>query len=173
MWLFSLWHSQSAAAWVQAIGSIIAIAVAIRVPYSLHRKARNDAETERRLKARSLSLRLLPILLILEPSVKRAMRAATEGFFDPAAVSVEVPESLKSSTDTVYLLGNEAGPAVQQLLAFLDEHEWELARLNLDIQSGQIPEEIPMRQAIACRLARINRVLESATERVRRIHNGG
>ena len=73
----------------------------------------------------------------------------------------------------MYLLGNEAGPAVQQLLAFLDEHEWELARLNLDIQSGQIPEEIPMRQAIACRLARINRVLESATERVRRIHNEG
>jgi len=43
----------------------------------------------------------------------------------------------------------------------------------LDIQSGKIPEEIPMRQAIACRLARINRVLESATERVRRIHNEG
>jgi hypothetical protein len=169
---------------VQAIGSLIGIGVAILVPYLLHRQARADAEierrkacadaeTERRLKARSLSLRVLPILLSLQPSVRRAACAAREGLFEEGAVGVEIPEALRRSTDALYLLGKDAGLPVQQLLGFLDEHAWQLDRLASDLKSGKIADETSVREGIGCRLWRIDQVLDSAIERVRRIHNEG
>ncbi|WP_289118080.1 hypothetical protein [uncultured Idiomarina sp.] len=65
------------AAWVQAIGSIIAIGVAIAVPARQHKKDQERTKEEKKRRARALSLSLLPVLYKLRASVQHFITEQT------------------------------------------------------------------------------------------------
>ena len=62
-WVGDVLSHASAPVWVQAIGTILAVSVAIWVPAQQRSHSRKDAEVERRVKARSIALAIyLPLL---------------------------------------------------------------------------------------------------------------
>lgn len=65
------------AAWVQALGSIVAIGVAIAIPAVQHKKDQQQAEEERKRRAQALSLSLLPALYKVRASVEHFITEQT------------------------------------------------------------------------------------------------
>jgi hypothetical protein len=175
-------HHPGLAAWLQAIGAIIAVAVAIWVPARQHSVARADAEMERRLKARSLALRLLPSLLELAEHVKQATektKAISLGMPGPVIVqlvsdaTVDIPSELADEVDQLYLLGEKAGFPTQQLWAFLNQHGRELEKAHLTAFTTVDRSAIAETQtAIVDSLTRVGTLLDTSIERMRAIHNG-
>ena len=170
------------AGWFQAVGAILAVAVAIWVPARQHKVAAADAEANRRLKARSLALRLLPALQDFAPLVKTAIentRAARLEGPGPVvmrlvnAATVGAPEELANDVDQLYLLGEKAGFPTQQLFAFLNKHTRELERAQ---QTGAMSADrslVPViHKGIIESLEQIDRLLATSIERVRAVHNG-
>ena len=109
------------AAWVQAIGSVAAILVAIWIAHREHRRATDlfinqqaAQDREERRKARSLAIALFPELL----EMKRKLDPRVVEFMLTGHVSVEVPPVLVESLGHLYLLKN-AGDEIQQFLAMV------------------------------------------------------
>jgi hypothetical protein len=175
-------HHPGLAAWFQAVGAIVAVGVAIWVPAYQHKVARDDAEKDRRLKARSLALRMLPTLLDLDSHVKQAIqKTQTISLAMPGPVIIQlvgdatvgIPQELVDDADQLYLLGEKAGFPTQQLLAFLGQHTRVLERAQLTavttVDQSVIPE---VHRTIADSLAQVGKLLDVSIERVRAIHNG-
>jgi hypothetical protein len=183
MWLMGwIEHHPGLAAWLQAVGAIIAVAVAIWVPARQHSVARADAEIERRLKARSLALRLLPSLLELEQQVQRATektKAVSLGMPGPVIVqlvsdaTVGIPRELADEVDQLYLLGEKAGFPTQQLWAFLNQHTRKLENAQqtafTTVDRSAIAE---VHKMIVDSLTRIGKLLGTSIERIRAVENG-
>lgn len=77
------------AAWVQALGSIVAIGVAIAIPAVQHKKDQQQAKEERKRRAQALSLSLLPALYKVRASVQHFI---TEQTFEEPEALVEKDE---------------------------------------------------------------------------------
>jgi len=65
------------AAWVQALGSILAIGVAIAIPAVQRKKDQQQAKEERKRRAQALSLSLLPALYKVRASVQHFITEQT------------------------------------------------------------------------------------------------
>src|SRR3954454_6107376 len=103
------------AAWVQAVGSVLAICVAIAIPAWQRWTARSDAIRERNLEARSLVFGVSAELLEMEAAHRNAAgvfaRAACLGRSSGRAVkeligqaNIAVPPMLLNAMDRFYLL---------------------------------------------------------------------
>lgn len=116
--------AKESAAWVQAIGSILAIGVAVAVPYSIHKREQQSAAVARRLRERSYMLFLLPTVSALRENVAKAIRIAGDWSEDDypnlsgAARLCEVPPELKTLIPHLHEIGAPADP-LQSALAHL------------------------------------------------------
>ena len=68
----------SAPAWVQAVGSVLAICVAVAIPAWQHRSARRDTKKEQFLQARSLIFGVSAELFKIEAAHQNAERVFAE-----------------------------------------------------------------------------------------------
>ncbi len=113
------WTRGEIAAWVQAVGSVVAVLLAILVgwwqfhqSHGLAKAQRESEDRDRKLKARSLALALYPELLEMKAKIQRA-----KGLYGVIRVeTLGIPPVLIQSVHRLYLL-DEAGRAIQNFLA--------------------------------------------------------
>lgn len=122
----------NAPAWVQAVGSVLAICVAILVPYYLHANEKLHQALKDELRARSFALALLPHAQKLAMQLRSARLVAND-FDAPDGPDLEeasriaaVPDSLQDRVTQLHELGEPA----RQLQAAI-ANIWE-ARKRLD-----------------------------------------
>lgn len=128
--------TDTAAAWVQAIGSVAAILVAVAVPVWMRVGDRRSAQTERKLRARSLALNLHPalrrlraIVMILNDNVNKALnppkgrgvsretaQEALANLLFSKPVVISIPDELKQQIPELHLLGETICIAIQTAL---------------------------------------------------------
>ncbi len=106
-------------AWVQAIGSIVAIVAAVIIGHRNHRhservfeETRRRDDTDRRLKARSLAISLYVDLLEMRKKLSGVKASDGSIKWEPLGI----PPVLNESVERLYLLGN-AGLHIQNFLA--------------------------------------------------------
>jgi len=139
----------SAPAWVQAIGSVIAIGVAVAIPAWQHRTARRDAKNEQFLQARSLVFGVSAELLEIEAALEKAegafTRAQSIGQVSSHAAKeyigqthIEIHPMLLKGMDRFYLLGEPAGLTLPQLVSITLQHERQLAKIVSGLPPGSI-----------------------------------
>lgn len=105
-----------AAAWVQAIGSIIAIGVAVWVPFKIHSNETHKKESEIRLKGQATALLIQPLLLVVDGQLER------QAFLRPSgAIQIEIPDELLNLTKDFWQMG-AAGHHLMQLIGALQSH---------------------------------------------------
>lgn len=114
------------AAWLQAVGVLFAIGVAIWVPLKQRRDERAEREAERLLKARAVVVLIAPELLELEAQVETVLSQFAAApptmmggafSFLLAQAGMSVPTMLERSIDRLYLLGDPAGSTLLQLVS--------------------------------------------------------
>lgn len=135
-------------AWVQAVGAIIGIAVAIFVPWWQHREIESERKQEMRLRARSMAYAIFPSFAVLEITAKRVLGKfeileQTRGTNSPTNFSIfsdavkrtdeiinyiskitvsectiEIPPPLIKCIDNIYLL-NKSGEHIQDLVSVI------------------------------------------------------
>ncbi|GAB2612258.1 hypothetical protein [Novilysobacter erysipheiresistens] len=136
------------AAWVQAVGSIIAIGVAIFVPSRIASKDRARAETFRRFRAATYAFVLLPQLRTMEgrlATAKARWREVPSRYDDDdVAEYLNVPEGLSERLLDIHELA-EAGIAIQEavdainqlrLAVFYQYAHWRYAGVFVDHDTG-------------------------------------
>ena len=104
------------AAWVQAIGSILAIGVAIWVPSNIHLNETRRRENEIRLKGQAIALLIKPLLLVIDRQIERERTPRRDG-----PIAIEVPKELLTLSKDFWQMG-EAGGYVMQLIGTLQTH---------------------------------------------------
>ena len=136
------------AAWVQGVGSLIAIAVAIWVPARMYSLARQEAEQERKLRTRRLALRIGPALRDVELELKRIRNAwlperrergeSLEVIFHNARL--DMPQPLAETVGELYLFRGEILNDLQQLVSILQRYSrtWEIAKRNWDLKARNV-----------------------------------
>jgi hypothetical protein len=102
------------AAWVQAIGAILAIFVALLVVFLQQRLERNSAARERRERAIGLGILLHTDLVALQGAIERTAR---DGVLESEVL--KVPASIVQYADQFYLLGT-AGHALLQMISTIN-----------------------------------------------------
>ncbi|CAD2245460.1 hypothetical protein [Xanthomonas arboricola] len=109
-------------AWVQAVGSVLAIFVAIVVPVRLQQQAKMEKAAEAKAKARSMAVDLLDEITDLAGSMQTLQadgyRTLGDAYgYDAAQRRVAIPVALKQSAKQLHALG-PAGTTLQ--LAMLE-----------------------------------------------------
>lgn len=124
-WLFGGWPALSAneqAAWLQAIGSVIGIGVAIAVPWWQRRSERADQAVREARRARSLGTVVIRELRTLERRMESEMRKLKTAR-DHELIEVSkraIPQLLWDKADDLHLLG---APGSKVLLAIFQIFE--------------------------------------------------
>ena len=109
------WLNQNAAT-IQAVGTLLAIAIAIWVPFKIHSNETRRREREIRLKGQAIALLIEPLLRAIDGQIDR------EGFVRPeGSRQIEIPETILSLSRDLWLMG-EAGGNVLQLIGILQAH---------------------------------------------------
>ena len=78
-------------AWIQAIGSLVAIAIAIWVPWSIEKAKAARIETERRAKGHAVAILIFPALTEWHRSIRR-FEIAPDEYGNGAAVHLALAE---------------------------------------------------------------------------------
>lgn len=124
------WSHPNAPGYLQAIASVLALAVAIYVGYSQDETARAVVRNERELQGKSLEAGIRYELIDLRRRYDFAAHLWKDGS-NKIETKFTVPELLLSSWDKLYLLGDDAGPKVQQALA-------DSMRLSADLENTRM-----------------------------------
>lgn len=130
-------NSETLAAWVQAGGAILALVVAIFVPWRQHMKIEEERKRQDRLRATSLAIAILPEILALrdrlmklEDEASSVIESGSSGDRLRAALwTIEPPEIIYRRIDDLYLLG-PAGELIQNLICNLNVYRHEQARIR-------------------------------------------
>lgn len=155
--LVTHWFDQheGLAAWVQAIGTLIALIIAIGVPAWQTHTARQDAKRERLSRARSISILIGPELIACRDQVEYATQVlfgpGPPGLFRNAYnvvtnVAVAIPPQMAAQLDSLYLFGEPAGLTLQQLVSVISQYQDTLQRasqrvtIDTSIAIGEIQE---------------------------------
>jgi hypothetical protein len=129
-----------AAAWVQAVGSVLAILVAVAIPAWQRHTARSDRQKEQLLQARSLLFGVSAELVEIEAAHQNAERifAQAQGMGQGSGravrdfigqANIAVPPLLLAGMDRFYLLGEPAGITLPQLVTVTLQYERKLAQI--------------------------------------------
>ncbi len=129
-----------AAAWVQAVGSVLAILIAVAIPAWQRHTARTDRQQEQFLQARSLlfgvSAELVELIADHESAKNQFAQAkgmgrgsgeAVRGFIGRA--NIAVPPMLLAGMDRFYLLGEPAALTLPQLVTVTLQYERKLLQI--------------------------------------------
>lgn len=129
-----------APAWVQAIGSIVAILVAFHVPFSLHKKTIAAERRKDLLRARGLAMEILPDIERMERDLEEAINIFRieddpEIFLSVAEGFALVPTALRSRVTVLHELGDPA-KHLQLAIVRADKARRELAYASLHLSNG-------------------------------------
>jgi hypothetical protein len=124
------------AAWVQALGSLVGIGIAVMIPVLLHRATNRRIEEDKKNRARSFALALLPDVEDYAAIVRRAkQRLSLEKYYlelDEISDSLAIPPALAGHLVDIHELGS-AGHQLQDALAsvprlrlLINDHEFYL-----------------------------------------------
>ncbi|WP_057921134.1 hypothetical protein [Lysobacter capsici] len=102
------------AAWVQAVGSVLAIAVAIAVPFWQHRKDRGDRAADKKLRARSLALAVLGPLQSHHGNLLTLIYQFESEKGNPSRAVVALETRPNKQLEAFIPLSHELGPAASQ-----------------------------------------------------------
>ena len=175
-------------AWVQAVGTVGAIVVAFWIGHSDRRRDNAD----RRLKARSLALALYPEFMELTAKREKALKYLARGFHNHRVVqqydlmkkgaALKIPPVLSESVDRLYLLGDEVGPNMQQILAFSTQYNRMVNAVVNDLKKQAslmnvigkiIKKRKPVEVGVLNRqLKAIGNLIEETEEGLGKIHDG-
>jgi hypothetical protein len=152
-------------AWVQAIGSVLAILAAVEISRRQFRHAErltrsqwDREERVRSIRARSLALAIYPELWEMKAKIARA------GTFDPLQC-ISIPPVLIESVDRLYLL-DAAGGDIQQFLAFVRQYN-RMAEEVIGMPHGEKQIE-----SLTHHLNVADTALAQALEKIVPIHDG-
>jgi hypothetical protein len=110
------------AAWVQAVGSVLALGIAVAIPVLIHRADKRRIEQERRIRARSYALALLPGIEAYASRVQQVKwKLRDEEPGDPlsdAADLLDLPPALEGKIIDIHELGSVGSP-IQDALALV------------------------------------------------------
>ena len=140
------WSRGDIAAWVQAVGTILAFSAAVFFSRQGHQRSikmfeeeRGREEGIRHLRAHSLAHALYPDLLEVKAKIKVSeaaiSRQRTQGEYlgAPQEITqdweIDIPEGFRSAGEMFYLLGTDTAPVVSQLLSLLHQHNRVAGRL--------------------------------------------
>jgi hypothetical protein len=125
-------HHPGLAAWLQAIGSLVAIGIAIWVPARYHKLARSAAATEHKLRTRTLVNLLGPALWEFRAAIDDVIRVlgAPHPANSPNArlqllhdTQVALPPFLLRDMNEFSLFGDGEGPTLVALIAAVEEYD--------------------------------------------------
>lgn len=136
------------ASWVQAVGSIIAIVVAIIIPLRAHRLSQHEAGKEKQNKAKILTVLALPVLYDLRAFIHgfAEEHSSTDEPFKSPYMPGKNLESLAGSFKALLISTNELG-TIGEKLALLSANIFKI---------NESHEEILRRQAGGYHAAYIN-----------------
>jgi hypothetical protein len=172
--------SANAPAWVQAIGAIIALVVAICVPNSLHRKEVARANTERRLRTRALAVAIYPDLLEIEAKLERVLGIITTQLVTGMGsqvqiqlnqMKIEIPSILRGSLDNLYMLGEPAGVTLMQLIAISEQYERMREKSTMGIVPGAKLDPSDIKKNLQPHLDTMRRLAAEAEQALQPIHD--
>ncbi|WP_226426559.1 cbb3-type cytochrome c oxidase subunit I [Xanthomonas sp. MWU16-30325] len=109
-------------AWVQAIGSVLAILVAIAVPLWVQHRERRLALEDKRLRVVSFSISMLPAAESFMAALRSALTIATDEDapdgpdLDHAADTAKVPDALQSKVAELHEVGEPALPLMRAIV---------------------------------------------------------
>jgi hypothetical protein len=106
-------HHPGAASWLQAFGSIAAIAIVFLFSIQQSRRARSHEETDRVRRAQGLALLLIPVLTSFKQNIETAILQETK---------LAAPDEVMYLLDQLYVLGL-AGGYILQMVATLQAHQ--------------------------------------------------
>lgn len=173
-------HVNDWPAWLQAVGSLLGIAIAIGIPWWLNERQWARSEADRKVKARALALLLMPELLALRTFVAGQKKALSgEDVYDEAfefhakrahfieQMRLDSGEQFAANVKELYLFGEDLGGDLTQLLAFVAQHnrdvDW-IAKTpsiqKFDTVVGALP-----------RIEAIERLLNSCMTRLIQLHD--
>lgn len=146
---------RDAPAWVQAVGSVVAIFVAIIVPVMIHSRERAVDKEKDTLRARGFALTVLPLaenFLRQLRSAKNTLNEESDDMpeFNDAARAAGVPIALQKMVQELHILGEPAAK-MQNAIAYTSIARQHLEYMDFyyshggryDHQDGYAPEELP------------------------------
>jgi hypothetical protein len=137
------------AAWVQAIGAIIAIFAAFLISHFEVRATRKAAGEERRMKAQALALLLQPQLLAFKGELESDPLLRGRGVGPLEIAPLEPPKAIIDLADQLYLLGSPGG-AILQMLGVLSAQRTLTSSILVDAEKRNKAFELSsQRQRIA------------------------
>lgn len=152
------WNWGVIAAWVQAIGSVVAIGFAVWIGHRNHKHSEHVFEEERKreegirhLRAHSLAHAIYPELIevkIMIAAVENGMDNQIEarGGLSPALSPVEkmsrdwkisIPAGFQSTRELFYLFGTNTTPVISELLSLLHQHNRVVDRLVAQLNNEE------------------------------------
>lgn len=105
------------AAWVQAIGTIVALIIAIWVPLSLHEKRAKERSMEMLLRGQALAILLSPQLQLMKSEFE-----LMPAYWDRLEPWV-IPDDISNNLDKLWLMG-EPGAHIIQLVNTIKAHNF-------------------------------------------------
>jgi hypothetical protein len=174
--LRTLLQDQGLAAWVQAIGSIVAIVVAFWIAYSEGRqtKKREEARTaseeaDRLRRAQALALMIMPELAALEGTLDRLWdRLWAHVDTDHLSFqAVTVPKTILEVADQLYLLGG-AGGSILQMIGTLNA-DAALITANRDVEGMLTIGHVAQAEFERLRKERLNIARKNCADAVREL----
>ena len=173
-------------AWVQAIGSVFAVLIAVWVGNREHKRnlelwkaSKNEKDADRRLQARSLAMAIYLPLLEVKAKVDGSigfvretlpLRIASKNFNETRRAKVVLPAVLPSNVERLYLLG-EAGHEVQQVIALINQLNSMIDTIEDSLNRSHHTERVslqPINQHLHATISQIDAAIAS----VRPIHDG-
>ena len=129
------------AAWVQAIGALLAIGFAFGIAHWELHAARRKEETERRMRAQGLSFLLHTEMVAFRTQLEEAGTEVRHFESVP-----KPPDAIVRLADQIYVLGS-TGEAILQMLSILNAHgrlqmpvmaEWADRQIAMDLASERL-----------------------------------
>lgn len=171
-WVIAVLGSSTAASWVQALGSLIGLAIAIWVPYSLAKRAESLREAGAKRRAMGVGLAIRFELKRIKWPLARIINQWPEGSDAPLMIDLgdggqreifeefEFPKALPEYYGRMHELGNAAND-VLMATAMADEVKLLLNTLELDLAhtggENQADIELRLRSKIISCLEHTNR----------------
>lgn len=98
--------------WVQGAGTLIALAIAIGVPWCIHRNEVREKKRTKIHQGQGLAILLRPSLLVLQGEIEAAKKQHTL-----SQKIVDIPDDLTTEVQSLWIMGTAGGHMLQAIAA--------------------------------------------------------
>ena len=142
------------AAAIQAVGSVVAIFVAIGVAWWPTHVARRDQADTRRRAARVLAMELQPTVKTIQENLERAVQLEWIdlqylNIHALQQLSIVGPDVLESSLDRLHVLDDETIRPIQRMLSALRAYDGARSQTDMmQLAEADLPRELAQRKSL-------------------------